>query len=225
MNDVEQLAARVAELEGELARANAALVKVGRVPLSQIPAEAVARFWAKVDKSAGPDACWMWTAASMRFHVTKRMATAPRRVAYALGVSGDVPPEVPMICREERCVNPAHIAKTDADKFWALVKKAEGDACWEWQGGIVKKRQYNGRGYGAFAPRTGEITPAHRYAWELVNGPFPEGMFACHRCDNPICCRPDHIFPGAHVDNMRDMIAKGRAAWQRRSTPTGSKAQ
>ena len=52
----------------------------------------------------------------------------------------------------------------------------------------------------------------HRVAFGLVYGGEPEAV--CHHCDNPSCCNPLHLFGGTRADNNRDMVAKGRAAWQ-----------
>lgn len=52
--------------------------------------------------------------------------------------------------------------------------------------------------------------PAHRFAWSVVNGPIPEGLVICHRCDEPACANPDHLFLSTAVGNTWDMVAKGR---------------
>ncbi|HTP29702.1 MAG TPA: HNH endonuclease, partial [Anaeromyxobacteraceae bacterium] len=51
---------------------------------------------------------------------------------------------------------------------------------------------------------------AHRFAWEFAYGPIPHGMLVCHRCDNPPCVKAEHLFLGTNLENVRDMMEKGR---------------
>lgn len=94
--------------------------------------------------------------------------------------------------------------KDPASRFWTKVEKSSD--CWEWRASL------NNKGYGTFrlsSPRRSIL--AHRYAWELANGPIPQGMVACHHCDNPKCVRPSHMFLGTKRDNLLDMAKKGRS--------------
>src|SRR5262245_18802560 len=90
-----------------------------------------------------------------------------------------------------------------AKRFWRHVRKT--DRCWEWTG------TRNHGGYGVFGYSKGISRTAHRVAWMLTHGPIPdETPCVLHRCDNPRCVRPEHLFLGTLKDNTQDCIAKWR---------------
>ena len=86
--------------------------------------------------------------------------------------------------------------------------------CWIWIGSLHYDRNGN-PDYGVI-PRRRKLLYAHRVAWELFRGSIPKGLHILHKCDNPPCVNPDHLFLGTHLDNMRDCNSKGR-----RNTPRG----
>ncbi len=85
--------------------------------------------------------------------------------------------------------------------FMRKVQKT--DTCWLW---IGHRQEY---GYGKFRWQ-GEAVQAHRVSWELHRGHIPKGVQICHKCDNPPCVNPDHLFLGTQSDNMQDCKRKGR---------------
>jgi hypothetical protein len=87
------------------------------------------------------------------------------------------------------------------ERFWSKVKKGTG--CWLWQAAASE------RGYGKiFQGR--KLRSAHRVSWEIHNGKIPSGLMVLHRCDTPGCVRPDHLFLGTCLDNLRDAARKNR---------------
>ena len=81
-----------------------------------------------------------------------------------------------------------------------IVKK---DGCWGWRGYRDEK------GYGRLMTPGGPVR-AHRLSYEYHNGPIREGGYVLHKCDNPECTNPDHLYVGSHADNMADKKARGR---------------
>lgn len=89
--------------------------------------------------------------------------------------------------------------------FWSRVRVGTTDECWPWVGARRKT------GYGVVVLEDNKTsTGAHRRAWEYTNGEIPVGLHVLHRCDNPPCVNPKHLFLGTDLDNQHDMLRKGR---------------
>jgi hypothetical protein len=96
------------------------------------------------------------------------------------------------------------LSENDIARFWSKVKIGKPDECWNWTAGTAPG------GYGAIWMK-GKMIRAHRVSYYCFNGDPPNDKpLICHKCDNPKCCNPAHLFAGSSKDNSEDMSQKGR---------------
>jgi HNH endonuclease len=115
----------------------------------------------------------------------KRFSTADKRTRHCSRVCGGL-----------------SILGSLEERFLANLGRTTKDGCILWDGSL------DFRGYGSIGNRG--TKKAHRVAWELFVGPIPDGMCVLHKCDNPRCVAPAHLFLGTHADNVADTVAKNR---------------
>ncbi len=102
--------------------------------------------------------------------------------------------------RTEEC-NQAH--RNTLSDVWNKINKKSDEECWEWKGATTKG------GYGSMKLYN-KTKYVHRVVYEITYGKFSNDLDVLHKCDNPLCCNPEHLFLGTQQDNVRDMDVKGR---------------
>lgn len=141
----------------------------------------------------------------------KFVRTTARRLVWQY-FFGDIPEGSIVRHKDGNPANnhPTNLVLSDApslhmERFWSHINKGEEpDSCWTWNG----KRNANGYGLISIPNKGWQL--AHRLSFELNNPPLLPGECALHRCDNPPCVNPLHLFRGSQSDNIADCVAKGR---------------
>lgn len=181
--------------------------------------EHLKRFYSFVDKKSSNE-CWLWKGSlkilfgdNGHFQMNGKHYYT-RRASWILHY-GEIPVNMNVlnICKNKLCVNPNHLTLVNKDemkdvlcplesRFWNNVDKRGENECWEYKG--TPSQTY------PVIRRHGKQIRASRFSYELHYGSIPKGLLVCHRCDNPRCVNPAHLFLGTAKDNANDMINKGR---------------
>lgn len=177
-----------------------------------------AEFFRRLESPAGPLGCWLWPRQPIVLYEGKTYAVS--RLAWFLA-RGVLPPEgahVTAACGTRQCANPSHLTlenkRNSPEDFWRFVDQSDGQGpngdCWEWLGNCGRRRDGSlPKSRPQFRYRM-EIWVAARFALHFFGGGIPDGLHACHHCDNPLCVRPAHLYAGTPKQNQQDATDRNR---------------
>jgi hypothetical protein len=165
-----------------------------------------------------PDGCWYWIGSKFGDGYGDYKGKVAHRISFSMHKNID-PLRLPVkhTCNNRLCVNPHHLfLPTDVEEMAARLSIIEkysmpepNTGCWLWHQFLTI------HGYGQLTFRK-KIYKAHRFSYETFIGKIPKGLFVCHKCDEPSCINPDHLFLGTHLDNVKDMVNKKRHSFGER---------
>lgn len=198
------------------------------------------RWLNKVEELLDDNSCWLWKGSVSSQGYGQMCINKKQVLTHQIGwklAGNDSPPKGSALrnqCGNVLCVNPQHWkvlplhmnlgtvritvrSRTKEQRIEEFANKINENGslildtpCWEWMGTKNLNR------YGNFSSRYFSSL-AHRASWEIFIGPIPDGLVICHKCDNPSCVNPEHLFLGTQHDNMQDMAQKGRSTKGRSS--------
>lgn len=137
---------------------------------------------------------------------TGKVVSLARLVFDAYGFPGVFPRrgEVFRVCGTSKCLNPEHLVFDEMERFWLYAKRDQQSGCLIWQHSV------DGGGYGVFFSQKYGRDKAHRISYAETYGDFDSSLFVLHKCDNPSCIDPTHLFLGTNMDNIKDKVNKRR---------------